>query len=661
MTTTNRSMRFGLGVLVFAVYLGISFICFGKIGDYRRINLGIGVDPFAYIWFLNWWPWAITHGVNPFISHYVWYPEGFNMTWAGSMPIGALATWPLTWLSNAVVSYNILFLLAPALSAWTAFLLTRYLTDNTLAAFVGGYLYGFSSYQIGRMLGHLNLSLVFAVPLSVLFIVQRFRGDISFPRFVATLAITLFLQLGLSTEILATSCVFGAVVWFIFLWCAEPANRYRYWALAREIVLAGVIAMLLAAPFLFFVVQGLGSVPVQINSPEFYSADLLNYLIPTPLTLVGGTLFGQIASRFTGNMTEQGAYLGLPIIFIFLLQFRDIPIRAYLKPLLISLASIVVFSLGPSLHVAGLSTQIWLPWRLALNLPLIHQALPNRFSMYVSLIAAVTVALWLAAANQKRARTARFALALVACLCIAPSPARFQWGDLPLSPFFEPENITKALGSNRNVLILPYGPTGPGLIWQWQSGMAFTQSGGYVGPTPPSAWNWPVLQSLTNAVVGPSFANDISGFCVAHNVAFILIGPGTQQTLIAATRALNWETTDDHGVQVVRVPDQRSLRFYYVTGNYWPLDKWMGKEARIVAHGQPLEMRITGQYLSSKIKRVEIRLADDAGISRFSIRNGDSKTISVPANASITLTANPTFGVGNGVRQISVMLSLDPK
>jgi hypothetical protein len=169
------------------------------------------------------------------------------------------------------------------------------------------------------------------------------------------------------------------------------------------------------------------------------------------------------------------------------------------------------------------------------------------------------------------------------------------------------------------------------------------------------------LQSLTNAVVGPSFANDISGFCVAHNVAFILIGPGTPQTLIDAMRALNWETTNDHGVQVVRVPDQRSLRFYYITGDYLPLDKWMGKEARIVTHGQPLEMRITGQYLPSKIKRVEIRLADDAGISRFSIGNGDSKTISVPADASITLTANRTFGVGGGPRQISVMLSLEPK
>jgi hypothetical protein len=86
----------------------------------------------------------------------------------------------------------------------------------------------------------------------------------------------------------------------------------------------------------------------------------------------------------------------------------------------------------------------------------------------------------------------------------------------------------------------------------------------------------------------------------------------------------------------------------------------MGKTARIVTHRQPLELRITGQYRPARVEPVEIRLADDAGILRFLIGHGDSKTISVPANASITVTANATFGVGYGSRQMSVMLSLEP-
>jgi hypothetical protein len=125
--------------------------------------------------------------------------------------------WPLTCLTNPVVSFNVLSLLAPGLSAWTAFLLARYLTRDTFASFIGGYLFGFSSYELGQLLGHLNLDLIFIVPLLLLFTVQRVRGDLSRPRFVAAFVIAALVQLGFSTEILATSCLFGAIAWLIFL------------------------------------------------------------------------------------------------------------------------------------------------------------------------------------------------------------------------------------------------------------------------------------------------------------------------------------------------------------------------------------------------------------------------------------------------------------
>ena len=79
MTPGKRSTRFAFGLLVFLLYVGISFLFFGGIVDYRTNYIGVGIDPFAYIWFLNWWPWAITHGLNPMISYYDRYPEGFNI------------------------------------------------------------------------------------------------------------------------------------------------------------------------------------------------------------------------------------------------------------------------------------------------------------------------------------------------------------------------------------------------------------------------------------------------------------------------------------------------------------------------------------------------------------------------------------------------------
>ena len=361
------------------------------------------------------------------------------------------------------------------------------------------------------------------------------------------------------------------------------------------------------------------------------------------------------------------AYLGLPLILILILQLRELQRRPYLKPLLLSLLAIVILSLGPTLHIAGVTTSIWLPWRLALRLPLISQALPSRFSMYVALVAGLTAALWLAAARSGRERVGRYTLAALACLCLLPNPAMVRhWTPLPLEPFFEPQNVAAFIEKDANVIILPY--LGPGLLWQWQSGMRFTQSGGYVGFTPQSeARNWPVVTNLYTGTAGPRFENDLTGFCVGHRVSAILVGPGTPATLAAAISALRWQETIAHGVRVVRVPDPRSLQFHQVRGDYWPRDSWMGRQVNIVTHGQPIELRITGQYRPVELGPVEIR-ATVNGSEMASSRIGqpDTQVLRVPADASVTLTASATF-VPKGLprnaeqRNLSVILDLQPE
>jgi hypothetical protein len=125
-------------------------------------------------------------------------------------------------------------------------------------------------------------------------------------------------------------------------------------------------------------------------------------------------------------------------------------------------------------------------------------------------------------------------------------------------PTARPQNVAASIEKDANVIILPY--LGPGLLWQWQSGMRFTQSGGYVGFTPLSeAQNWPVVRNLYAGTAGPRFENDLSGFCVAHRESAILVGPGTPAALAAAISALHWQETN---ARVVRVPDPRSLHFH---------------------------------------------------------------------------------------------------
>jgi len=407
------------------------------------------------------------------------------------------------------------------------------------------------------MLGHLNLDLIFLVPVAVLLCVRRVRGRLGRGGFIAGLAVVLLAQLGFSTEVLATLCVLGAITWMVFLLCAPAADRQGLWRLAIDILTAAAVMIVLASPFLFYVVKGLADfVPPVINSPTVFSADPLNYVIPTIVTRFGRTAFASFAGRFTGNVSEQGAYLGLPLIFLVALYFRDQIGRPYARAFMIATCLLAVLSLGPWLRVDGFNIAVPLPWLVALPLPLIHSALPTRFTMYVTLCAAVAAALWLAEPKTGSRRLWRFALAGLACLFLVPNTSLYAWSRWPTQPFFTPQHVQQALGPMPNVIILPFSWTGPGMAWQLEAGLRFTQSGGYLGFTPwrEQSWGMGILSALSNGMAGPDFGVGLAAFCESHRVSFILIGPDTPGPLVTAIAAQQWPLHMDHGIQVVRVP-----------------------------------------------------------------------------------------------------------
>ncbi len=149
--------------LIASLYYGI-----GVLPHLQSHYVGYQADPSLFIWMINWWPFAISHHLNPLYTHYLWQPVGYSVANATSIPALALLMWPMTKLFGAVASYNLLAIYLNALSAWTAYLLCRYLTKSTLSAWIGGFIFGFSTYQIGQTLGgHLNLLSTFILPLLV--------------------------------------------------------------------------------------------------------------------------------------------------------------------------------------------------------------------------------------------------------------------------------------------------------------------------------------------------------------------------------------------------------------------------------------------------------------------------------------------------------------
>ena len=123
-------------------------------------------------------------------------------------------------------------------------------------------------------------------------------------------------------------------------------------------------------------------------------------------------------------------------------------------------------------------------------------------------------------------------------------------------------------------------------------------------------------------------------------------------------------------MRVVRVPDRESLHFHQVSGDYWRQDNWMGRQVNIVTHGQPMELRISGQSRPVELAPVEIRATvNGSEAGSYRIGQPDVQVLRVPANASVTLTASATFVPKRPKRlprdaeqrRLSVVLSLQPE
>ena len=180
-------------------------------------------DGSIFVWMFRWWPHAITHGINPLHTTAAWAPTGINLAWVTSVPLPAVALSPVTAVSGPFFSFNLVELAAPALAAWTAYLLCRHLAGAFLPALAGGFFFGFSPYLIDEFgMGHPNLSLVFLVPLAAYLVVRLLDGSLPARLVIPLLGVVLGAQLYISTETFATLTLMGGLFALIGL-AAGPA------------------------------------------------------------------------------------------------------------------------------------------------------------------------------------------------------------------------------------------------------------------------------------------------------------------------------------------------------------------------------------------------------------------------------------------------------
>jgi len=528
MAETSRRPRHAFdlrGIFAFAIYLALAatFFARGLGGRFSTAYVGKGVDPPQLMWLMGWWPHAIAHGLNPLFTDAIWAPRGLNLAWATTMPLlSLLAAAPVAFLGPVAI-YNLCCLLALALAAWSAFVLCRYLTGAYCASLAGGYVFGFSAYMLGQTLAHLNLLLVFPIPLFWLLMIRGFRADIAWRPLVAGLTLVLAVQFLMFIELFATMTLFAGIAFIVVLAAGSRAEKTRAVNLLPTVALAYAIALGVLSPF-FYYMAALGYESGAAHPALLYSTDLLNLAIPTSTMELGRAApLRAITERFLGLIFEAGGYIGVPLMLIAVAFARRKWTEGWARALVTVLIVAVILSLGPFLVVVGRPI-VPLPGLLVGAMPLIGKALPVRLMLYAFLALAVIAALWLGDSGVPRWIRAAAALAVLAS--IAPNlSAGFWTSALDVPSFFSDGLYAKYLSPGETVVVLPYGINGNSMAWQLRSGWYFRMAGGYAGNPPAEFRQWPIVRAFyrvgTDAL--PDAGDQLKAFLAAHRATAVLV------------------------------------------------------------------------------------------------------------------------------------------
>ncbi len=383
---------------MFAISLVLAVAWWHLAWEFPRGNqIGGAGDADEYSWFFSWMPFALGHGLNPLISTYVNFPSGINLMWNTSVLLPSFLMAPVTVIWGAAFSYNVVLTLGPVLACTFSYMAFRRWTGR-LPSLAGGLVVGFSPYVTSQAVGHLAQVLMASAPLFLVLLDRLLVVQTSKPwREGLALGLLAWAQLLTGEEVLAMEAVTAVIAVAVICVLNRAALAAHFGYAWKGLKVASGLFIVLAAPFLAF--QYFGPERVQnVHPPDVYVSDLLNFVIPTNITRLAPSSVLAVSRNFTGNGSEQGAYIGIPLLIfvggaLYLARRRRVTWAA----LAIALSA-GLLSMGSTLHVDGrreFSSFLRLPDYLLQELPLFHNLLPDRFASMMFLGVGLLVALGL--------------------------------------------------------------------------------------------------------------------------------------------------------------------------------------------------------------------------------------------------------------------------
>jgi hypothetical protein len=394
--------------LVYIVLAMLEFGHFGSLGPGHMSGIG-SPDVIVQVWWLAWAASALSHGYNPLVTSWLNYPVGQNFGDQGSLlALGAILL-PITKVFGPVVAWNIAVRSALVASALAMCLVLRRWTTWWPAAFVGGLLYGFSAYsswygsEVFLFLIFVPIPPLFFLVLHEILVRQKWRAATA----GAVLALLCTVQFFISTEVLATTVMMGAIASSLYVLVGHRslARRWRYVGTAFAwTMLVGALLLVYPVVVTFTGSAHINGSPLSPLAQDLLPADLLSSVVPN-----GEWLGPKPAFIGTSLATGGGLYLGVPLVLAlvsFVVFFRKRRVMLFMGAMaLIS----YILSLGSHLWVNNHQTGIPLPSAVLMHIPVIQGLLPARLSLFTALFTAGIFAIGIDELWRRQSRRRRFA------------------------------------------------------------------------------------------------------------------------------------------------------------------------------------------------------------------------------------------------------------
>jgi hypothetical protein len=527
------------------------------------------VDANFYIWAISWWPYAITHGLNPLFTHQIMAPAGVNLAWATTTPTVSLLMWPITATAGPIAAFNLTLILAPPASAWATFILARRLTGKFWPALLAGFVFGFCAYEITHEAsGQPNLTVTLLIPLIAYLVLRWWDGSLGRRGFLIWMALALAAEFYTFLEAFADLTMVAVIALIIGYVVAAPDARPKVVRLAVDSVIAYAVSIVLAAPYLY---AALANKPKSFHTPvpQFW-VDLAGVVVPRSNRLLGMSWLAPTA----GHDITPSIYVGVPLLVLFALVAVFHWSNRLVRLLVPLYVVIFLLALGPKLLIDGKQV-VTLPWGYIWNLPLLDSAESQRLMDFGQLVLALLLAIWLAhVTKSKVALAARWGLAVLSLAAIFANVPTFasvvnpgkprpnQWVQaLPNQPlsdqipsFFTAGTYKKYIKPGETVVVVSHRGNA-GMLFQAYTGFYFNIAGGFINASLSHVDALPdPVENLTHlpGKVGMRRVEDFKSYVKSAHIGAIIVERDWSEHWMYVFARLGLKATTVGGVTIFR-------------------------------------------------------------------------------------------------------------